>query len=191
MPPSLIYSAFSLNLIYQFFTHTERIGKLPRPVEFVFNTPSHHRVHHGSDVIYLDRNYGGILIVWDRLFGTFQPELHRPTYGLTKPVGTYNVVRLQFHEYAAILRDLRDAHSGPAGWDTSRSPGLAATDSRCRRPGGASGRRALGRSMTVVTGVARGIGALAAMRLAARNAQVGGVPLLTANCMMIPGDSRE
>ncbi len=125
MPPNLIYAAFSLNLIYQFFTHTERIGKLPRPVEFIFNTPSHHRVHHGSDPIYLDRNYGGILIVWDRLFGTFQPELHRPTYGLTKPVGTYNIVRLQFHEYTAILRDLRQARSwavrlgyifGPPGW---------------------------------------------------------------------------
>jgi len=125
MPPALVYAAFSLNLIYQFFTHTERIGKLPRPVEFIFNTPSHHRVHHGSDPVYLDRNYGGILIVWDRLFGSFQPELHRPAYGLTKPVGTYNIIRLQFHEYAAILRDLRQAHSlavrlgyifGPPGW---------------------------------------------------------------------------
>jgi sterol desaturase/sphingolipid hydroxylase (fatty acid hydroxylase superfamily) len=125
MPPALVYAAFSVNLIYQFFTHTERIDKLPRPVEFIFNTPSHHRVHHGSDPVYLDRNYGGILIVWDRLFGSFQQELHRPTYGLTKPVGTYNIIRLQFHEYAAILRDLRQAHGwavrlgyifGPPGW---------------------------------------------------------------------------
>jgi sterol desaturase/sphingolipid hydroxylase (fatty acid hydroxylase superfamily) len=125
MPPALIYAAFSVNLIYQFFVHTERIGTLPRPVEFLFNTPSHHRVHHASDEIYLDRNYGGILIVWDRLFGTFQHELYRPTYGLTTPVGTYNVIRLQFHEYAAILRDLRQTHSwarrlgyvfGPPGW---------------------------------------------------------------------------
>ena len=130
MPPALIYAAFSLNLIYQFFTHTERINKLPRPIEFIFNTPSHHRVHHGSDEIYLDRNYGGILILWDRLFGTFQPELHRPKYGLTKPVGTYNVIRLQFHEYVAILRDLREAHGwagrlgyvfGPPGWQPKAS----------------------------------------------------------------------
>jgi sterol desaturase/sphingolipid hydroxylase (fatty acid hydroxylase superfamily) len=130
MPPALIYAVFSVNLIYQFFTHTERIDKLPRPIEFIFNTPSHHRVHHGSDEIYLDRNYGGILIVWDRLFGTFQPELHRPKYGLTKPVGTYNIVRLQFHEYAAILRDLRETHSwgsrlgyvfGPPGWQPKTS----------------------------------------------------------------------
>jgi sterol desaturase/sphingolipid hydroxylase (fatty acid hydroxylase superfamily) len=125
MPPTLIYAAFSLNLVYQFFIHTERIDKLPRPIEFVFNTPSHHRVHHGSDEIYLDRNYGGVLIIWDRLFGTFQPELHRPMYGLTTPVGTYNVFRLQFHEYAAILRDVRAARGardrlgyifGPPGW---------------------------------------------------------------------------
>jgi len=130
MPPALIYTAFSLNLIFQFFTHTERIDKLPRPIEFIFNTPSHHRVHHASDPIYLDRNYGGILIVWDRLFGTFQQELHRPTYGLTKPVRTYNVVRLQFHEYAAIVRDLRAAHGwrdrlgyvfGPPGWQPRTS----------------------------------------------------------------------
>ena len=125
MPPALIYAAFSLNLIYQFFCHTERINKLPRPVEFIFNTPSHHRVHHASDPIYLDRNYGGILIIWDRLLGTFQAELHRPTYGLTTPVGTYNIIRLQFHEYAAIGRDLRQTRSwahrlgyvfGPPGW---------------------------------------------------------------------------
>jgi len=119
MPPNLIYAVFSFNLIYQFFLHTERIDKLPRPIEFIFNTPSHHRVHHGSDHIYLDRNYGGILILWDRLFATFQPESHRPTYGLTTPVGTYNIIRLQFHEYAAILRDLRQAHSWGDRWDTS------------------------------------------------------------------------
>lgn len=129
MPPWLIYIAFSLNLIYQFFSHTERIEKLPRPVELILNTPSHHRVHHGSDPIYLDRNYGGILIIWDRLFGTFQPELHRPTYGLTKQMNTYNIVTLQFHEYAAILRDLRTATTwrarlgyvfGPPGWSPVR-----------------------------------------------------------------------
>ena len=81
--PWTIYVAFAFNMIYQFFTHTETIGRLPRPIEFVFNTPSHHRVHHASDPEYLDRNYGGILIIWDRMFGTFQRELHTPTYGLT------------------------------------------------------------------------------------------------------------
>ncbi|NKY88667.1 sterol desaturase family protein [Nocardia veterana] len=107
--PWTIYIAFMLNLIYQFFTHTETIGTLPRPLEFVLNTPSHHRVHHGSDQLYLDKNYGGILIVWDRLFGTFQKELHTPTYGLTTPVNTYNIVRLQYHEYGNIIRDVRGA----------------------------------------------------------------------------------
>jgi sterol desaturase/sphingolipid hydroxylase (fatty acid hydroxylase superfamily) len=70
--PWTIYIAFSVNLVYQFFIHTETVDKLPRAVEFVTNTPSHHRVHHGSDPEYLDRNYGGIFIVWDRLFGSFR-----------------------------------------------------------------------------------------------------------------------
>ncbi|HEX2213096.1 MAG TPA: sterol desaturase family protein, partial [Mycobacterium sp.] len=67
VPPWMVFASFSINLIYQFWIHTERIGKLWRPVEFVFNTPSHHRVHHGMDQQYLDKNYGGIFIVWDRL----------------------------------------------------------------------------------------------------------------------------
>lgn len=123
--PWTIYVAFMFNLIYQFFTHTETIGKLWRPIEFIFNTPSHHRVHHGSDSEYLDKNYGGILIVWDRIFGTFQAELHRPKYGLTKPVGTYNLFKLQYGEYAAMIRDVRGARRwrdklgyifAPPGW---------------------------------------------------------------------------
>jgi sterol desaturase/sphingolipid hydroxylase (fatty acid hydroxylase superfamily) len=125
MPPALVYTGFSINLIYQFWVHTETIDRLPRWFEFVFNTPSHHRVHHGSDPEYLDKNYAGILIIWDRLFGTFAAEEHRPTYGLTKPVNTYNVLALQFGEYAAIVRDLRAARTwrdrggylfGPPGW---------------------------------------------------------------------------
>ncbi|AHH18654.1 putative fatty acid hydroxylase [Nocardia nova SH22a] len=123
--PWTIYVAFMFNLIYQFFTHTEAIGKLPRPIEFVLNTPSHHRVHHGSDPEYLDKNYGGILIIWDRMFGTFQQELHRPTYGLTTPVGTYNLLKLQYGEFAGIIRDVRGARRlrdklgyifAPPGW---------------------------------------------------------------------------
>lgn len=107
--PAAVYIAFSINLIYQFFVHTETIQRLPRPVELVFNTPSHHRVHHGSDPIYLDKNYAGILIVWDRMFGTFQPELFRPKYGLTHPVETYNLIKLQYGDYADLWRDVRDA----------------------------------------------------------------------------------
>lgn len=127
--PWTIYSAFMFNLIYQFFTHTEMIGRLPRPIEAVFNTPSHHRVHHGSDSEYLDRNYAGVLIIWDRMFGTFQRELHTPTYGLTKPVGTYNLLTLQYHEYRNMIRDMRGARGwrdrlgyvfGPPGWQPRR-----------------------------------------------------------------------
>lgn len=79
-----------VSLIYQFWIHTETITRLPRPLELVFNTPSHHRVHHGSDLKYLDRNHGGILIIWDRLFGSFQPEEERPNYGLTKNINSFN-----------------------------------------------------------------------------------------------------
>lgn len=127
--PWTIYIAFAFNLIYQFFTHTETIGRLGRPIEFVFNTPSHHRVHHASNPEYLDRNYGGILIIWDRTFGTFQREMHTPTYGLTKPVGTYNVLKLQYHEYGNMIADVRAARRwrdklgyivGPPGWRPAR-----------------------------------------------------------------------
>ena len=126
VPPWMVFASFSVSLIYQFWIHTERIGKLWRPIEFVFNTPSHHRVHHGMDPEYLDKNYGGILIIWDRLFGSFQPELFRPHYGLTKPVGTFNIWTLQTHEYVTMARDVRSAPRwrdklgyifGPPGWE--------------------------------------------------------------------------
>ena len=130
VPPWMVFTSFSISLVYQFWIHTERIGRLPRPFEFVFNTPSHHRVHHGMDPEYLDKNYGGILIIWDRLFGSFQPELFRPHYGLTKPVSTFNIWSLETHEYVAIARDVRAAAGwraklgyivGPPGWEPSRS----------------------------------------------------------------------
>jgi len=129
IPPWLIFTAFSINLIFQFFVHTERIGRLPRPIEFVFNTPSHHRVHHASDPEYLDKNYGGILILWDRLFGSYAQETFRPTYGLTTNIDSFNPFRLQYHEYAAIWRDVRGAGSwrdrlgflvAPPGWHPER-----------------------------------------------------------------------
>ncbi|MFF9049219.1 sterol desaturase family protein [Streptomyces parvulus] len=125
VPPWMILLQQSISLVYQFFLHTERVDKLWRPVEYLFNTPSHHRVHHGSNNAYLDRNYGGILIVWDRLFGTFEPEGERAVYGLTKNIDTYNPLRVAFHEYAATWRDVRSATRwrdraghlfGPPGW---------------------------------------------------------------------------
>ncbi|MCF8609070.1 sterol desaturase family protein [Gordonia sp. HY285] len=125
VPPAVVFACYSLNLIYQFWVHTEHIGTMWRPFEFVMNTPSHHRVHHGSDPEYLDRNYGGVFIVFDRIFGSFRPETHRPTYGLTKPVGTHNIWTLETHEYVSVFRDVRSAPTiraklgyvfGPPGW---------------------------------------------------------------------------
>ncbi len=92
-----------VSLIYQFWIHTEFVHKLPRPLEFVFNTPSHHRVHHGSDLKYLDKNHGGILIIWDRLFGSFQPEEERPTYGLTKNIGSFNPFTVAFKTWGELM----------------------------------------------------------------------------------------
>ncbi|HSR22532.1 MAG TPA: sterol desaturase family protein [Candidatus Eisenbacteria bacterium] len=110
-PPWMILLQQSINLLYQFFLHTERVDRLPRPVELVMNTPSHHRVHHGSNPGYLDRNYGGILILWDRLFRTFEPEGERVVYGLTKNLRSNNPFVVAFHEYVAIARDLRASAS--------------------------------------------------------------------------------
>ena len=109
--PWMILLQQAISLIYQFWIHTERIGRLPAPFELVFNTPSHHRVHHGSNELYLDRNYGGILIVWDRLFGTFQGETERVRYGLTQNLHTFKPTRVAFHEFSAIARDVRAAAS--------------------------------------------------------------------------------
>ena len=109
IPPWMILLQQSISLVYQFFLHTERVDKLWRPLEWVLNTPSHHRVHHASNARYLDRNYGGILIVWDRLFGSFEPEGERVRYGLTSNIGTYNPVRVAFGEWGSIVRDVRGA----------------------------------------------------------------------------------
>lgn len=132
--PWMILTQQAISLIYQFFLHTERVGRLPRPVEFLFNTPSHHRVHHASDEEYLDRNYGGILIVWDRIFGSFKAETTRPRYGLTTNIETFNPMTVAFHEVRDIVADVRAAPTlrdkagfvlrGP-GWATERRRQLA------------------------------------------------------------------
>jgi hypothetical protein len=114
----------------------------------VFNTPSHHRVHHGSQEQYLDRNHGGILIIWDRLFGTYEPEGERVRYGLTKNIGTYNPMKVAFGEFVAIWRDVRGATSwrdragyvfrGP-GWSPAPSPSSSlAVRADTERDGGTS-----------------------------------------------------
>ena len=128
--PLMVLTQRAISLLYQFWIHTEAIGKLPRPIEFLFNTPSHHRVHHGSDVKYLDRNHGGILIIWDRLFGTFQEEEERPRYGLTKNIRSYNPFYIAFHEWIDLLKDFFRAKTlrerilyifGPPGWSPDGS----------------------------------------------------------------------
>jgi sterol desaturase/sphingolipid hydroxylase (fatty acid hydroxylase superfamily) len=108
--PWMVLLAQSWSLIYQFWIHTEKIRKLPRWFEAVFNTPSHHRVHHGVNDQYLDRNYGGILIIWDRMFGTYVPEGERVRYGLTTQLETFRPVRVAFHEYIAMWHDVKRAH---------------------------------------------------------------------------------
>lgn len=97
----------ALNTLYQFWIHTETIKKLPRWFEFIFNTPSHHRVHHGRDPKYIDKNHAGFLIIWDRMFGTFQEEEEKPTYGITKPINSWNAVWANMSHYADMSNDLK------------------------------------------------------------------------------------
>jgi alkylglycerol monooxygenase len=105
-PQDFVYiSAF--NTLYQFWIHTEAINKMPRWFEFIFNTPSHHRVHHGRNPKYIDKNHAGSLIIWDRMFGTFQAEEERPTYGITKPINSWNPIFANFSHYVDMGKDLK------------------------------------------------------------------------------------
>jgi sterol desaturase/sphingolipid hydroxylase (fatty acid hydroxylase superfamily) len=107
--PILLLTVSSVNLLYQFWIHTELIDRMPAWFEAILNTPSHHRVHHGTNVEYLDRNHGGICILWDRLFGTFEPERAPVTYGLTTNLETYDPITIAFHEWVAMARDVLHA----------------------------------------------------------------------------------
>lgn len=111
-PPRVIAAAFTINLLYQFWIHAEWIPKLG-PLEGIFNTPSTHRVHHAANLEYLDANYGGVLIIFDRLFGTYVPERADVPcrYGLVRPLRSYNPFRIAFFYWIEILRDLRSARS--------------------------------------------------------------------------------
>lgn len=128
--PVMVYTLLSISLIYQFFLHTETIHRLG-PLEWVLNTPSHHRVHHGSNPEYIDRNYGGILVIWDRLFGTFEPERAKVNYGLTHNIGSYHPLHIAFHYFAQMAREiraeptLRNARAvlfGPPEWSPGAIP---------------------------------------------------------------------
>lgn len=131
-PIAMIAFCKALNLIYQFWIHTETVKRLPAPLEYVLNTPSHHRVHHATNPLYLDRNYAGVFIIWDRMFGTFQSELdeEKCRYGIVKNLGTHNPVRICLHEWVGIVKDVASARSlrevigywlGPPGWSPDGS----------------------------------------------------------------------
>jgi sterol desaturase/sphingolipid hydroxylase (fatty acid hydroxylase superfamily) len=139
--PLMIFTQMSISLLYQYWIHTELIDKMPKWFEIIFNTPSHHRVHHGSNPLYLDRNHAGIFIIWDKLFGTFQPELkeEKAIYGLTSNIDTFNPIKIAFHEWIAVFKDAFSAKTSiinklkyfikPPGWKHDGS-GLLSNDLR-------------------------------------------------------------
>jgi len=106
VPPAVVMFMLAVDLAYQYFVHTESIGKLPRWYEYLFDTPSNHRVHHGRNPQYIDRNYGGVLIVFDRWFGTYEPEAERVEYGIVRQVKSHNFLVLNVHEFVDMLRDV-------------------------------------------------------------------------------------
>ena len=127
--PARILASIAINTIYQFWIHTELIDRLG-PLEWVINTPSHHRVHHGRNLEYLDRNHAGIFIVWDRIFGTFEEERAPVDYGLTKNIHTFNPIRVAFHDWSEMFRQVATA----GGWSDAlgyvfRPPGWSADGS--------------------------------------------------------------
>ena len=123
--PGLIEQARGVNLLYQYWIHTDAIRSLGAGEE-VLNTPSHHRVHHGSNNQYLDRNHGSILILWDRLFGTFEEEDEPVVYGLTSNIDTFNPLRIATHEWRDIARDVAQADTWADRWSfLLRGPGWA------------------------------------------------------------------
>ena len=124
--PIMVLVQMSISLIYQYWIHTELINKMPKWFETVFNTPSHHRVHHATNPQYLDRNHAGIFIIWDRLFKTFEPEVEKPVYGLVTNINTYNPIKIAFLEWKNMLKDFYSSKTSlknkfkylikPPGW---------------------------------------------------------------------------
>jgi sterol desaturase/sphingolipid hydroxylase (fatty acid hydroxylase superfamily) len=131
-PPLMFLSVTSVNTLYQFWIHTRVIGRLG-PLEAILNTPSNHRVHHGRDPKYIDRNHGGTLIVWDRLFGTYQKEEEEPVYGITKPLASWNPVWANLHYWAELMGSARRTRRAsdkirlflkPPGWQPAELGGF-------------------------------------------------------------------
>ncbi len=109
--PVLFFICHQIEVLYQFWIHTQYINKLPAFIEYIFTTPSHHRVHHGKNADYLDKNYGSTLIIWDRMFGTFQAEVTPVDYGITKEINSHNPIESNFHEWRDIIQDIRKSKS--------------------------------------------------------------------------------
>jgi sterol desaturase/sphingolipid hydroxylase (fatty acid hydroxylase superfamily) len=109
--PVLFFICHQIEVLYQFWIHTEYIRKLPAPLEYIFVTPSHHRVHHSTNDKYLDKNFGSTLIIWDRIFGTFEAEEEQTLYGITVPINSYNPITLNFHEWKDISFDVIKSRS--------------------------------------------------------------------------------
>ncbi len=127
--PWMVLTQQAISLLYQYWIHTEAIGRMGW-FEHVFNTPSHHRVHHGANPRYLDRNHAGILLIWDKRFGSVEPESEKVHYGLTTNLTSHNPFHIAFHEWRAIAADVRGARSlgdafmyvfGPPGWSPDGS----------------------------------------------------------------------
>lgn len=142
-PPVMVIAQQGISLIYQFFIHTEQVKTLGF-LELFMNTPSHHRVHHGSDLKYLDRNYAGIFIIWDKAFGSFQPEEEVPTYGLVKNIHSYNPIKVAYIEWLNMFKQMYRVGSftnaikvmfKPPGW----SPEGGTTTGELQRQAGLRG----------------------------------------------------
>ncbi|EGD57242.1 hypothetical protein Y88_3550 [Novosphingobium nitrogenifigens DSM 19370] len=131
-PPGMLLTVGGINLVYQFWIHTEAVGRMPRWFEAVMNTPSHHRVHHGINPRYLDRNYAGVFIVWDRLFRSFEPECDEEPvrYGVVHQLGSFSLRTVAFHEWLAIGRDLVRAPFRAKLFYLVREPGWSHDGSR-------------------------------------------------------------
>lgn len=137
--PIMVLVQMSISLIYQYWIHTEFIDKMPKWIEAVFNTPSHHRVHHATNPQYLDRNYAGIFIIWDRLFNSFELEVEKPKYGLVKNIQTYNPAKIAFSEWYDMFSDFFTSKTSiinrfkyfikPPGWKHD-GKSILATDMR-------------------------------------------------------------
>jgi len=131
--PALVFFCAGVNLVYQFWIHTEAIGRFPKWFEAVMNTPSHHRVHHATNPRYLDKNYAGMFIIWDKMFGSFEPERDDEAcrYGIVKNLGTFNPIWAAFHEWVGIARDVWNAPTWSARWNyLVKPPGWSHDGSR-------------------------------------------------------------